>query len=80
MSYRGRVHCIHIRKSLDYVHRGVELTHIDLQAPVTDEDYDFPAASSEAHEWEEYDEPCPVLPNTGHLGPDQDYDDPVQRY
>ena len=48
---------------------------------VTDEDYDFPAISSgEAHEYEEYDEPCPVLPNVGHLGPDEDYDDPVQRY
>ena len=46
---------------------------------VTDEDYDFPAA---AHEYEEYDEPCPVLPNIGQLGPEQelDYDDPVQRY
>ena len=38
--------------------------------------------SSDAGEYEEYDEPCPVLPNVGHLGPDQDldYDDPVQRY
>ena len=52
----------------------------DLQAAVvTDEDYDFPAA---AHEYEEYDEPCPVLPNIGQLEPEQelDYDDPVQRY
>ena len=54
-------------------------------AVVTEEDYDFPVAagsSSEAHEYEEYDEPCPVLPNIGQLGPEQelDYDDPVQRY
>ena len=55
-------------------------------AVVTEEDYDFPVAagnsSSEAHEYEEYDEPCPVLPNIGQLRDEQelDYDDPVQRY
>ena len=47
----------------------------DLQAAVvTDEDYDFPAA---AHEYEEYDEPCPVLQPREEL---EDYDDPVQSY
>ena len=59
-----------------------DILTFDLQAVETDEDYDFPAVNSDAGEYEEYDEPCPVLPNVGHLGPDQDldYDDPVQRY
>ena len=49
---------------------------------ITDEDYDFPAPSRDAHEYEEYDEPCPVVPHIGQLEDDQelDYDDPVQRY
>ena len=41
----------------------------------TDQDYDFPA--TEDHEQEDYDEPCPVLPETNP--PDdqeEDYDEP----
>ena len=53
-----------------------------------DTDYDFPAGSEdagEAHEWEEYDEPQPVIPDTSsHMEQreetNMDYDDPVQRY
>ena len=58
---------------------------------LTDTDYDFPAGAEDAdnHEWEEYDEPQPVIPDTslteetsGVQGEetDIDYDDPVQRY
>ena len=58
---------------------------------LTDTDYDFPASSEDVdiHEWEEYDEPQPVIPDTslteetsGARGEetDIDYDDPVHRY
>ena len=53
---------------------------------VTDTDYDFPASSEDVHEWEEYDEPQPVMPFTRETrespeaGTDIDYDDPVHRY
>ena len=45
-----------------------------------------PAGAEDAdnHEWEEYDEPQPVIPDTSHTeereGTNIDYDDPVQRH
>ena len=54
-----------------------------IQDAVTDEDYDFPAPNGDSHEYEEYDEPCPVVPHGEDLEVDDremDYDDPVQRY
>ena len=50
---------------------------------LTDTDYDFPASSEDVdtHEWEEYDEPQPVIPDTSLTEEtDIDYDDPVHRY
>ena len=45
-----------------------------------------PAGAEDAdnHEWEEYDEPQPVIPDISHSEEREetniDYDDPVQRY
>ena len=40
----------------------------------TDQDYDFPA--TEDSEQEDYDEPCPVLPETEPQNDQEDYDEP----
>ena len=73
---------------LSWVYFYHENTFQDL----TDTDYDFPASSEDVdtHEWEEYDEPQPVIPDTsvtshteemgGASRADMDYDDPVHRY
>ena len=66
----------------------IDLYSISFLKDLTDTDYDFPAGSEdagEAHEWEEYDEPQPVIPDTSsHMEQreetNMDYDDPVQRY
>ena len=43
-----------------------------------DIDYDFPTGPGDEED-EEYDEPCPVLPQQD-LHEQLDYDDPVQKY
>ena len=57
----------------------------DAFQDLTDTDYDFPAGAEDAdnHEWEEYDEPQPVIPDTSQEEREETnivYDDPVQRY